>query len=55
MYTFKGRIQAAVDNRGQQPAPVAGRPAMSLPELGERGSKPEGLDLKALVRKRTAD
>jgi len=57
MYTFKGRIQAAVDNRGQLPVPAAapGRTGMPLPELGERGSKPEGLDLKALVRKRISE
>jgi hypothetical protein len=52
MPSFKGRIQAAIDNGGTPPAPSASirpaGPAANAPE--PRGVKPPGLDLKALLR-----
>lgn len=50
--TWEGRIRAAIDNGGAPPAPPAqirpAGPAANAPE--RRGTKPEGLDLKAILR-----
>ena len=49
---WEGRIRAAIDNGGAPPAPPAPirpvGPAANMPE--QRGMKPAGLDLKALLR-----
>jgi hypothetical protein len=50
---WEGRIKAAIDNGGAPPAPAAhirpAGPAANMPE--QRGTKPEGLDLRSLVRR----
>ena len=50
--SWEGRIRAAIDNGGAPPAPAAhirpAGPAANMPE--QRGMKPAGLDLKALLR-----
>lgn len=50
--SWEGRIRAAIDNGGAPPAPAAHirpvGPAANMPE--QRGMKPAGLDLKALLR-----
>lgn len=47
--TFRARIQVAIDNGGKAPAPTGSRIAPPKP-LEPKGAKPEGLDLKALLR-----
>lgn len=50
--TWEGRIRAAIDNGGAPPAPAVHvrtpGPAANMPE--QRGTKPAGLDLKAILR-----
>lgn len=48
MQTFKGRIQATIDNDGKPPVQEMSRISSPVP-IEPRGVKPEGLDLKALV------
>lgn len=51
--SWEGRIRAAIDNGGAPPAPAAhirpAGPAANAPE--QKGTKPEGLDLRALLRR----
>lgn len=51
--TWEGRIRAAIDNGGAPPAPAAQiRPAGPAANTAEqKGTKPEGLDLRALLRR----
>lgn len=49
MPTFKGRIQAMIENGGKAPVQVPSRIIAPAP-LEAKGVKPEGLDLKALLR-----
>jgi hypothetical protein len=50
--SWEGRIRAAIDNGGAPPAPPVHirpvGPAANMPE--QRGTKPPGLDLKAILR-----
>jgi hypothetical protein len=49
MITFKGRVQAAIDNGGKPVQQASGARITQLP-MTHKGIKPEGLNLKALVR-----
>lgn len=55
MPSFKGRIQAALENGGVPPAPVRMAPPIvsqhPAPPIEQRGRKPEGLNLRDLVRR----
>lgn len=56
MPTFKARIQAALDNGGVPPAPAMKiappiAPQQPVPSTEQRGRKPEGLNLRDLVRR----
>ncbi|WP_092399562.1 helix-turn-helix domain-containing protein [Collimonas sp. OK412] len=50
MPAFKGRVQAAIDNGGQAPPPPRSRITRSDRAEEVRGKKPEGLNLKALIK-----
>lgn len=51
MQTFKGRIQAAIDNGGKPPPPPRSSAPAAMPPPEPRSAKPEGLNLAALVKR----
>ncbi|WP_167595184.1 helix-turn-helix domain-containing protein [Collimonas pratensis] len=53
MPAFKGRVQATIDNGGQVPPPPPSRiTAVRKKADDERGTKPNGLNLKALIKQK---